>query len=614
MERLERMSSAQLRGLWCTLLTIVAVQSTIAQTTLTGYWEPIYHEDYIDRVPGPAIGDYAGMPITDAARLRGDSWDASLLTVPEHQCMPHPSTYGFRGVGTLRIWETRNPETQQLIKLDTWISWQSQHREIWLDGRRPPPRNALHTWQGFSIGQLRDNALVVDTTHLKAGWARRNGLPLSDQATMREYFFRHDGTLTHVAIVTDPVYLSEPLVRSNGFRYATNGTTIPYPCRPAVEIARPRGAVPHHLPGQNPFLEEVTSHRIPAAAARGGAYTMMPEYLDGTRSSHHAATLSTARPATTDSQRSNSKRRPPPEPEPELAVLHIQAGLHLISGSGGNVVVQVGNQGVLLVDTGVSGTADQLVTIVKDLVGARKLRYIINTGSDADHVGGNEKLRKSGETILGGNVVMDDPRGQQGATVIAHENVQIRLISSTPPVSEELWPTETFSEDTYDFFFNDEALELIHPPVAHADGDLMVFFRKSDVLVAGDILAMTSYPVVDLDRGGSINGLIAALNTIIEIAVPRDKQEGGTLIVPGHGRLCDEADVVEYRDMVTIIRDRIQDLVEKGMTLQQVQEARPTADYDGRFGMNRSAFVEAVYRSLKQVPGRPSPPIPTAAN
>ncbi len=200
------------------MLAFVALRSACAQISLSGYWEPIYHEDRIERLPGPAIGDYAGLPINDAARLRADSWDASLLTVPEHQCKPHPSTYGFRGVGTLRLWETRDPETQQLIKIETWIAWQSQHREIWLDGRSPPPPHALHTWQGFSRGRWQGNTLVVETDHLKPGWARRNGVPLSDLATMKEYFFRHGDILTHVAIVSDPVYLTEPMVKSNGFR------------------------------------------------------------------------------------------------------------------------------------------------------------------------------------------------------------------------------------------------------------------------------------------------------------------------------------------------------------------------------------------------------------
>lgn len=288
----------------------------------------------------------------------------------------------------------------------------------------------------------------------------------------------------------------------------------------------------------------------------------------------------------------------------EITALPVQGGVHLIEGAGRNVVVQRGDQGLLVVDAGLASRADDLLAAIKELAEDRTIRYVINTGADPEIIGGNGTLRESGGTILGGNVVGDDPRGQQGATVIAHANVQMRMVmSNEEPVAAELWPTETFSEDAYDLFFNDEAVQLIHPPAAHSDSDVMVFFRKSDVLVTGGVFDMTSYPVIDLERGGSINGLIAALNTIIDIVVPRDKQEGGTLVVPAQGRLCDEADVVEYRDMVTIIRDRIQDMVARDMTLAEVRAARPTLDYDGRFGGKEKdipdQFVEAVYRSLR---------------
>ena len=187
-----------------------------AQLNLVGYWNPLFHEDVDERIPGPSIGDYLGLPINDAARLRAESWDASLLSMPEHQCKPHPSTYGFRGVGVLRIWEDRDEDTQQLLTIHTHIAWQEQHREIWMDGRQHPPEHAPHTWQGFSTGSWEGDVLVVKTTHLKAGWMRRNGLPLSDRATMTDRFHRYGDVLTHVMIVEDPVYLTEPLVKTNG--------------------------------------------------------------------------------------------------------------------------------------------------------------------------------------------------------------------------------------------------------------------------------------------------------------------------------------------------------------------------------------------------------------
>jgi cyclase len=296
------------------------------------------------------------------------------------------------------------------------------------------------------------------------------------------------------------------------------------------------------------------------------------------------------------------------EPASKIRTLPVQGNLYMLSGAGGNVAVQLSSQGVLVVDAGSRPLAAELVAEIGKLAGPRIIRYIIDTGPDADHVGGNETLRKAGLTVIGGNVALDDPRGQQGATVIAHEQVQLHMVAQKgdePGTSQEEWPTETFAEDTYDFFFNDEAVRLIHVPAAHTNGDVMVFFRKSDVLVTGDIFVTTTYPVIDIDNGGTIDGLINALNRVIDITVPRDKEEGGTLVVPGHGRLCDEADVVEYRDMVTIIRDRIRDMRAKGMTLEQVQAAKPTQDYDGRFGAERGAwttarFVEAVYRSLQR--------------
>jgi len=212
------------------LLAAVALPGrAFAQIDLSGVWAPIFHEDQPERVPGPDIGDYAGLPINDAARLKADTWDASLLTLPEHQCKPHPSTYGFRGVGNLRITPDFDDATQRLVKINTQIQWMEQKREIWMDGRPPPPDYVAHTWQGFSTGRWEGPVLIVRTTHLKVGWMRRNGLALSDRATMEERFIRHGDLLTHVYMISDPVYLTEPLVKTNGFRLTTNGVVDPYP-------------------------------------------------------------------------------------------------------------------------------------------------------------------------------------------------------------------------------------------------------------------------------------------------------------------------------------------------------------------------------------------------
>jgi len=262
------------------VMALAVARPASAQINLIGYWNPLYDEDWLERIPGPDVGDYAGLPISDAGRKRGETWDAGLLSLPEHQCKPHPSTYGFRGVGQLRISEDRDPASQRLIKFDTHIQWQEQHRQIWMDGRPHPSEYEPHTWQGFSTGHFEGDVLVVHTTHLKAGWIRRNGLPLSDRATLTERFFRHDDLLTHVMMIEDPVYLTEPLIKTNGFVLLPNGYMEPYPCRPADEIPRARGEVPHHQPGDNQHIGEFAEkHGLPVEATRGGAETALPEFM-----------------------------------------------------------------------------------------------------------------------------------------------------------------------------------------------------------------------------------------------------------------------------------------------------------------------------------------------
>jgi hypothetical protein len=250
-----------------------------AQMDLSGIWAPIMHEDSVERAAGPDLGDFLGLPINEAGRARAEAWDASILTLEEHTCKPHPSTYGFRGVGNLRITFNYDPASFQVTKIDTHIQWMEQRREIWMDGRPHPPDFAPHTWQGFSTGTWEGNVLVVETSHLKAGWIRRNGVALSDRAHMTERFFRHGDLLTHTYIIEDPVYLTEPFVRTNGFR-RTNGVAMePYPCQPAVEVERPPGEVPHYLPGQNPYLTEFAKkYGLPVEATRGGAETALPEF------------------------------------------------------------------------------------------------------------------------------------------------------------------------------------------------------------------------------------------------------------------------------------------------------------------------------------------------
>jgi hypothetical protein len=247
---------------------------------LSGNWAPLLHEDFPERIPGPELVNFAGLPINAGAREFALSWDASRLTVPEHQCQVHVASYIYRGPLQLRIWEERDPQSQRLIAIRQYIQNYEQNRTIWMDGRPHPPEGAAHTWMGFSTGKWEGNILTVYTTHMKEGWVRRNGLPVSDQATLIEHFIRHGNIFTHVSIVTDPNYLTEPLIKTQDFNQVIpEGQNWVYPCSPVVEIERPRGAVPHYLPGENPFLHEYADKfNIPLEAALGGAETMYPEY------------------------------------------------------------------------------------------------------------------------------------------------------------------------------------------------------------------------------------------------------------------------------------------------------------------------------------------------
>ena len=292
---------------------------------------------------------------------------------------------------------------------------------------------------------------------------------------------------------------------------------------------------------------------------------------------------------------------------PEVRSKLVQGDVWMINAGFVNVVVQVGSDGVLVVDTGTEALAPKILAEITRLAEGKPIRNIVNTHAHADHVGGNVVVAKAGKSIIAGNFAPQAGAGAANvAKIYAHEKVQLRMSEGEgkqPAASTAALPTDTFFTKRFDLYFDGEAVQLLHQPNAHTDGDSIVYFRKSDVIAAGDVYINTTFPVIDVQQGGSLNGIIAALNRIIEITVPKDKQEGGTYVIPGHGRLADEADVVEYRDMVTIIRDRIQDAIKKGMTLEQVKAARLVRDYEGRYGATQGswttdAFIEAAYRSL----------------
>jgi len=304
-----------------------------------------------------------------------------------------------------------------------------------------------------------------------------------------------------------------------------------------------------------------------------------------------------------------------------LPSLKVQGGVYMVAGAGGNIALQIGEDGVVLVDSGTTEAAARVIATVRSLTD-RPIRYIINTSADPDHVGGNERIGRLGSTIAGGNV---GAGAGVGAGIIAHENVLNRMSAptgKTSPYPTTAWPTDTFIGKQKELYINGESIQTIYKP-GHTDADSIVYFRKSDVIVAGELFNTQTYPVIDLARGGSVKGVLNGLNDMLDMAIPKAMQEGGTYIIPGHGRLTDEADLLEYRDMVTIVRDRVQDAIKRGQTLDQVKAAKFTLDYDARWGASSGPwttdmFIEAVYKDLSKAaeaakPAAGKPPAPSKA-
>jgi cyclase len=579
-------------------LGILNASCVYGQVDLSGDWGLLMHEDEAWRGPGPELGEYEGLPLNAAGRMRAWSWNASLNTLPTHQCIPLPAD-DFTDFGNIRIWKQVDPATQQTIAWHEYTEWQAQERVIWMDGRPHPSPLAAHTWQGFSTGKWERNELTIYTTHLKDAQYERVGTYRSDRGTLLEHWIRHGNYLTIMYIISDPDYLAQPLVRSRQYVLDPDQKMKGYSCVPTAEIAnRKPGYVPDYIPWKNPYKYDAVKHyKVPQLAVIGGPDTMYPEFLARLKDPNAKI------PEVKENSAAPEPAAPPAPPDLEkvtITTLPVQRNVYMLAGAGGNITVQVGDYSTYIVDSEYAALAPKIIAAIKRVTN-KPIRYIINTSSDADHTGGNAELAKAGNQI--GGFGTDRPT----SAILAQENVLLRMSKpngQASPTSADAWPTETYATNEFQLY-NGEGIEVIHEPAAHTDGDSIIYFHGSDVISTGDIFSTVTYPVIDRQHGGSFKGILAALNHIIEISIPKEKQEGGTYIIPGHGRVCDQADVVTYRDMVTMIEHRIADLIADGKTLEQVKAANPTMDFDVRYGAptsywTKDMFIDAVYAELSQ--------------
>ena len=616
----------------------VLVGRSQAPADISGEWVLEVSEDQ-GQLGGlqPAPDDYMGVPFNDAGRMRSDTTAESIWGMSYYQCRPHSAPHQWRGLGGARILSELDPLDRSVRAYHVQF-WRSLDRPIYMDGRPHPPAWAPHTWTGFSTGEWVGNTLVVETTHLKDGFLRRGGPQTSDMLTMTEYLTRHDDILTIVQVTDDPLYMDEPFVQSQIYHYDPTTRVNMETCN-AATFAESGGTnphfVPHHLPGRELFIDEwlPAENWIPFEAVRGGVNTIYPEYRTTLDGSVSAADLRVPSSPTALSADERIQRQSPEDGQ--IHVLPVQGNIFMVKVDGHNLTASVGADGIMMVNTGPADMTDQILETITELVNqtvaprtnncfgmncpgtpsgwtspytnaiisspapARPLRYIMNTSAAPHNVGGNAALAAAGD-------------GRDGtAAIIAHENTLITMSGPTDDAwstEPEAWPTETFYSDIHKMtaYFNGEAVLAYSAPAATTDGDSVVYFRHSEVISAGDLYSTVGYPKIDLDRGGSVQGVIGGLNRILDLAVAEYRSQGGTWIIPWRGRLSDTADVAYYRNMVQIVSDRIQALIDEGMSLDGVQAAHPTMDFDPRYGSETGdwtteMFVESVYRSLTEL-------------
>jgi glyoxylase-like metal-dependent hydrolase (beta-lactamase superfamily II) len=584
----------------------------VSGTDFSGSWRWLNHQDAPLFTATGDIADWGGIPLNDAARLYALSWPASRLTVKQQQCMGYVPPYTWMSPGNHRIWEERDPFTQRLIAIHYWGQIAQVDRTVYMDGRPHPPAYAPHTFAGFSTGKFEGNVLTITTTHIKRGWYRANGAPQSDAATVTEHLIRHGDTITVFSVTDDPVYLSVPLSKTSlVVRQNVAPDAWLYACDDSEQIlGRKNDYVPSHLYGQNPYFQEYADkNKLPLLGAFGGRDTIYPEFLTAVKD--NAASDAAAKAKMLPAGPLQSSRAPDPTPtDGNIHVWHVAGSVYMLAGDGANIAVQVGPQGALVVDTGAGKLSDKIIAEIGKL-STKPIQFIVNTSFHTDHVGGNKRVQAAGAdpSLTGSFFSAQFADAGQGATIIGHQNVQTRMQDQKPPM--EAAPSDTYIEDRRRKYHNEEAVEIFPMGNAITDGDSIVHFRRSDVIVTGDIFTTTQYPFIDVKNGGSLQGEIQALNFILDRTVYQHDEDGGTWVIPAHGRITNEWEVAEYRDMLVIFRDRIQALIKAGATLEQAKAARPTADYDVRFGATSGSwttdmFVGAMYTSLKNPPKSPA--------
>ncbi|MBI3047786.1 MAG: hypothetical protein HYY76_05700 [Acidobacteria bacterium] len=602
------------------------------------------------------LGDYTGIPFNEAGRRRSDTTPESIWGTLEYQCRPHSAPHQWRGLGGARILKEQDPLTREVSVYHVQFM-RSLDRPIFMDGRPHPPAYAPHSWTGFSTGEWVGNTLQVTTTHLKDGFLRRGSPQTSDMYVMTEFLTRHDDILTVVTVIDDPLYLDQPYIHSTTYTVAQRDSLTMEQCSGSFleNGGTDRHWVPHFLPGTNSdALEEwITKgdprspvgpeNWVPLAAARGGVKTLYPEYRATVNGSVTVDSLTV--PASRSAIAAEERIAAQSPRDGAVHVLPVQGNVYMLVADGTNLTASVGPEGVALVNTGAAPMADKILaaldrltntvvalpttnrcfgatcpgvwgwsspymnTVISSPARPRSIRYIINTSAAAEHIGGNEKLAAVGSGFRTGDLA-GAVAEVEGAPVVAHENVLNRLSAPAgrqAPAPSGLWPTVTYFDEFYKLpaYFNGEGVTVYHAPAANTDGDSLVHFRRSEVISAGNIFSTVSYPVIDVAHGGSVQGVIRGLNQILDLAFAEYRSQGGTWVIPGRGRLSDTADVASYRNMLVMIRDRVQELLDQGRTLAQVHAARPSLDFDGRYGATTGPwtterFIEAVYRSLQE--------------